>query len=358
MLKSVKLSWLLPVAAIALPLPATVASAAPMELRYSDIGPPRGPRAAALEWWAQELDKRSNGQIKIKFFWSQSLVKGKETLKAVGSGLAEMGTIIGIYTPAELPVWNVANMPFFFSDAWVGMRTMWEARKVIPELNQETEKLGVKILFNNTTGPVQLLSTKVPMRTVADLKGKKIRTTGGWTQLFEGLGAVPVNIGFGELYAALDRGTIDATINYTPFVKSYKHYEVASHLTEANMGQVLGYGCGINLAFWNKLPKDLQDILAKTSDEYMDDYARKSIEDSDASKAELTAGIDGRKVAFHQLSKDERAKWQEAAKPFLDKWLADMKKRGHDGPAILAKIKSIQAKYRQELDEKGYPWKR
>ncbi len=62
----------------------------------------------------------------------------------------------------------------------------------------------------------------------------------------------PVKIGFGELYAALDRGTIDATINYTPVVKSYEHYEFAKHLTETNMGQVLGYGGGINPKLFKK----------------------------------------------------------------------------------------------------------
>ena len=75
-------------------------------LRFTDIGPPRGPRAKSLMWWAGELEKRSNGQIKIKFFWSQSLVKGKATLKAVGSGLADMGTVMGLYTPADLPIWR------------------------------------------------------------------------------------------------------------------------------------------------------------------------------------------------------------------------------------------------------------
>ena len=85
-------------------LAATAAEAKDYVLRYSDIGPPRGPRAEALMWWADELDKRTNGQVKINFFWSQSLVKGKETLKAVGSGLAETGTILGGYTTAGLPI--------------------------------------------------------------------------------------------------------------------------------------------------------------------------------------------------------------------------------------------------------------
>ena len=327
-------------------------------LRYSDIGPPRGPRANALIWWAKELEKRSNGEIKIKFYWSQSLVKGKETLKAVGSGLSEMGSIIGVYTPADVPIWNYANAPFAIGDAWVGMRTWWELRQKLPELDEETNKRKVKILLNFTTGPVQLLSAKRPMTTVADLKGAKIRTTGGWTHMFKELGAVPVKVGFGELYAALDRGTIDGTINYTSFVKSYKHYEVASHVTEANMGQLLGYGAGINLRLFNEMPKEIQDILVKTSDEYMDVYARMSIEAAEKDTADMIAGIDGKKVQFHTLAPTERERWAAKAAAFTTSWIAKMDKQGVDANKIIAAFEATRAKYRKELKEKGYPWTR
>lgn len=327
-------------------------------LRYSDIGPPRGPRAKALMWWAEELEKRSNGQIKIKFFWGQSLVKAKATMKAVGSGLAETGTILGIYTPAQLPIWNYANTPFAMSDVWVGMRTWYDLRQNVPELRKEAEKNKIKILFNNTTPAVQLLSVNGPITSIADLKGKKIRATGGYTHLFKALGAVPVKIGFGELYAALDRGTVDATINYTPFVKSYKHYEVAGHLTEANMGLIAGYGGGINLKLFNGMPKDIQEILVRTSDEYMDVLAENYIADSKASKAALIAGIDGRKVKFYRLSDAERARWAAKAEGVTTAWIAKMEKKGFDARGFIATFKATRDKYRKELRDKGYPWTR
>ena len=336
--------------------PASAGAGAEYSLRYSDIGPPRGPRAAALMWWAEELNKRSNGRIEIKFFWSQSLVKGKETLKAVGSGLAEMGTILGIYTPAELPVWNFANIPFSIGDMWVGMRTWQELRQKMPELAAETNKRNVKILFNNSAGPVQLLTTKRPVVSEADLEGMKIRTSGGWTKLFEALGAVPVKIGFGELYQALERGTVDGTIDYTPFIKSYKHYEVASYVTEADMGQPLGYGGGINLKLFKKMPKDLQKILLTTSDEYIDLYARNYIEDSNRAKAELIAGIDGRKLEFRALPAEERARWAAKAQPQVDEWIAEMQKKGLDAKKFVAAFEEIRAKYQKQLQEHGYPW--
>ncbi|MFQ5829274.1 MAG: C4-dicarboxylate TRAP transporter substrate-binding protein [Candidatus Methylomirabilia bacterium] len=325
--------------------------------KYSDIGPPRGPRAQSLMWWADEMEKRTGGRVKVKFFWSQSLVKGKETLKAVGSGLTETGTVLGVYTPADLPLWNFANAPFGVADIWVGMRTWYEMRQTVPELRAETAKKKVRILMNFSTGPVELLS-KSPILSVRDLKGKKIRSTGGWTGLLKALGAVPVKIGFGEVYQALDRGTIDGTINYIPYVKSYKHFEVAGHVTEVRMGQLLGYGAGINLRLWNGMPKEIQKTITEVSEEFMDRYAQAYLADSDKAKKDLTGGIGGKRIQFHTLVPEERNRWAAKADEFTENWVKKVEKKGVDAKKIIAAFQRIRAKYEQELEAKGYPWTR
>jgi len=334
----------------------TSAPAAEFDLRYSDIGPPRGPRAEALKWWAEELKTRSKGRIEIEFFWGQSLIKAKDNLKALGSGLVETAQLIASYNAAELGLWNYASVPFGINDEWVGMHAWFEMLTTTPEALAEAKRMKFKVLANNTTGPVHLLCAKAPITTVAGLKGKKVRTSGGLTNLFKELGAVPVTIGFGELYQALERGTVDCTQNYTAFVKSYKHFEVADHLTEAYMGQFLAYGIGVSLRIYDKMPKDLQDILVNTSFEYMDVYARNQIEFTQQARKELIAGIDGKKVVFHKISDEERAKWEAAAASFTTGWLAKMKKKGIDGQAYLDKLAKVTAKWEAKLKAEGYPW--
>lgn len=336
----------------------TTAMAAEFTLRWADIGPPRGPRAEALKWWADELKTRSDGRIEIEFFWGQSLMKQKDALRALGSGLVETAQLIASYTPAELAVWNYASVPFGINDEWVGMRTWFEMLTTTPAALEEAERNKFKLLFNNTTGPVHLLCAKEAVTTVEQLKGKKIRTSGGQTDVFKALGAVPVTIGFGELYQALERGTIDCTQNYTAFVKSYKHYEVASHVTEAYMGQFLAYGGGIALSVFNDMPKDLQDILLEVSDEYMDVYARNQIEFTAQARKDLIAGIDGKKVQFHALSEEERARWAKPAEDFTKDWLEKMEKKGVDGQAFLAKLEKVTAKWEAKLKAEGYPWEK
>ncbi len=331
-------------------------AAAEFNLRYSDIGPPRGPRAEALKWWASELKSRSKGRIEIEFFWGQSLIKAKDNLRGIGSGLVETAQLIASYNAAELGLWNYASVPFGINDEWVGMRVWHEMLTTTPEAVAEAKKNKFKLLANNTTGPVHLLCAKVPVMNAAELKGKKIRTSGGLTNLLKGLGAVPVTIGFGELYQALERGTIDCTQNYTAFVKSYKHYEVADHLVEAYMGQFLAYGVAISQKIFDEMPKDLQDILVQTSVEYMDIYAKHQIDFTKQARAEIIAGIDGKKVTVHTLSEAERAKWAKGSKLFTKKWLERMKKKGVDGQAFLDKLTKVTAKWEAKLEKEGYPW--
>jgi len=343
------------ISSLVLMLGISATAAQALELRYSDIGPPRGPRADVLQWWAEELKTRTNGDITVKFFWSQSLVKGKETLKAVGSGLVDAGTVLGIYTPAELPIWNLANAPFGVQDPWVGMRTWQELRETVPALRDETQKRNVRVFMNYTTGAVDIIS-KEAITSVDDIAGLKVRSSGGWTNLLKSLDATPVKIGYGELYQALDRGTIDATINYIPAVKAYKHYEVAGNLTEIKMGQVLGYGGAINLKVYDKFSDANKKIFNELGIEFMDRYAKAYLDGDKAAKAAMMEGIDGKKVVFHTVSDID--KWKAAGATYTTDWIAKMEEKGVDGKGFVEKFEEVKTKYETELNDKGYPWTR
>jgi TRAP-type C4-dicarboxylate transport system substrate-binding protein len=337
-------------------LGAAPAGAQSRELRYSDLGPPSGSRAQSLMWWGQEIESRTGGRVKVKFFWSESLARAGDTLRLVGAGVVEAGTVLGVYNPVELPIWNLANAPSGDSDPWVGMRTWQELRQVLPELQREASEHNVRILMNFTTGPVDIL-TRTPILAEADVRGKRIRTAGGWTPLLKGLGARTVNLTFPEIYSGFAAGRLDGTIGYIPSIKSFKLYEVASHVTEARLGQVLGFGAGINLDDWNALPEDVRAIITEVSDAFIDRFARAALDDIEQTKRELTAGIGGRTVQFHSFPPEERARWV-AKSTFVRDWVNRMSAAGMDGRRIVETLGQIRAKYDAELAAKGYPWAR
>ena len=173
------------------------------------------------------------------------------------------------------------------------------------------------------------------------------------------MGAVPVKIGFGELYSALDRGTVDCTINYTPYVKSYKHYEVTKHLMLANMGQSLGYGGAINIKYFNGLPDNLQKIILAASDQFMDDYAKNLLDYSKEARESMSAGINGKKLNIVEIPNKELDRWAMHSKDIGKGLLAKMKGLSKDQrKAFASRVDSTILKYRKLLAEKGYPWDR
>ena len=328
------------------------------KIRYADLGPPKGWRAESLIEWAEKIKTRTKGEVEVKFFWSQSLLKAKDTLKGVGSGLADSGSVFGVYSPASMPLWNIANSPNGTGDIWVGTRTWQEMFKTYAPLKAEADKNKIEILAVFSAGASDILTREKPVTSASDLDGMKIRSSGGWTGMLKNLGASTVSIGFGELYQALDKGIVDGTMAYIPATKNYKLYEVASHLTEVQLGQVLGYGLGINKKLMDGFSAETQAIIRQASDEFQDEAAKRYYAELDETKAQLSAGIDGKKVTFHSISDEQRAGFLKAGEGFTATWKEKVQKAGGDPDALLAALAKIQQKYENEVKTKGYPWAR
>ena len=95
-------------------------------LRFAEYGPDKGPRAQALHWFADELAKRSDGRLKMQINFGGSLIKAKGVLKGVASGIGDLGTIVGVYTPTELLNFRVGDTPSGNDDTWVGVRAAYQ----------------------------------------------------------------------------------------------------------------------------------------------------------------------------------------------------------------------------------------
>lgn len=220
------------------------------------------------------------------------------------------------------------------------------------------ERHNIKLLANYSSGNVHLLSKDKPIRTLEDIEGVKVRTTSGISPVLEALGAVPVALNIPETYQAMERGTVDATINYIPYIKAYKHYEVGAYLTEVGFGQTMGYGLAINRDLFNEMPEDLQQIIEEVSDEFVEVYARKYVTQEQEAREQMIAGIDGHKIEVIQLDPAERARWKAPAVDTLEQWKAEVSAKGIDPEPMLAAMLAAKQKYESELDEKGYPWNR
>jgi len=325
-------------------------------LTFADFAANSGPRADVLSWWADELNKRTEGRVEIEFFWSGSLLKTKDILKGVSNGVADMGTVIATITPAELPLFTYGSFPFNEVDSWIGVNAWWELHKTDPHLLAEMEENNIKMLLQNVSGPNQLVCREEPLDTTEKLKGAQIRVPGQLQDFMTEIGANVVNISTGDLYQAIDRGIVDCTQFGMPFIKSYKLYEVAKALVIANFSNSYQYGTAINLDTWNSLPEDIQAIMTELSEEYTARIAESIVKQIQSVEAELRAGIDGYKMNIVEVDPEEYATWSQFTTTAMPGFRERSGKSDEVLDEFLAHHDELVAKYRAEFEANGYPW--
>ncbi|WP_282605979.1 C4-dicarboxylate TRAP transporter substrate-binding protein [Pelagibius sp. Alg239-R121] len=335
-----------------------VAVRAETVLTYAEASPNRGARAKALNWFADEIAKRSNGDLKIEFQWGGALFDAKSALKGIGDGVADMGSVIAAYVPKQMHALAVADLPLGNPDGWVGMRATYDIALKNEALKASFDKQNVGFVAAFSTSAVQIACKGDAIRTVEDIKGKKVRGIGAYGKVFKDFGANMVRMSIYKAYQGLDTGLIDCSQGYTYAIRALKQYEVSDSLTIFDWGQI-----GAFVMFGNKdslaaLSDSQRAVLREVSGEFADHYGAMLEKANTAAEKAFTDGIDGRKVEIIRLEASERAKLLEASKKYVSEWVSKANDNGMPGDAVLAEYQGLIAKYQTERDEKGYPWAR
>lgn len=239
------------------------APAAAEELKLAHFMSPNHPMDKFLmRPWSEEVAKMSNNSLTVKIYPGGALGKGPVAqFKRAVDGVADVTFGLPGFTSQLFPRTGVIELPGVAKDAVVAANQLWDA---FPELAPEWERVEVLALWTNET---QTLMTKSkPIRSVADMKGLKIRVpskTQGDT--LEALGAVPVFMPINRVYNALSTGVIDGVMTGPSTIGSFKFDEVAKYFT---IGLPLGrspFFIVMNKDSWAKLSPAHQDIIKKTS---------------------------------------------------------------------------------------------
>ncbi len=215
----------------------------------------------------EKMPAASNGRIEINLkSYPEMSVQGPEVIRLVRSGQVEIAGAPLTTVSGDVPLLDGFDLP--------GLHTSMEQVRragiaLMPAANRDLEKLGVRIIATSPF-PAQVFFCKRPVTGIADLKGRKIRVAGpSQGDFLNALGAQPVAIAFGEVYTALERGTVDCAVTGTGTGNAQKWYEVTSHLyTLVASWGISGYM--VNLAWWNKLDPQvrafLQDYFTKVEE--------------------------------------------------------------------------------------------
>ena len=309
-----------------------------IHIKFSTWHPPAS-REVKTVWipMLEELKKRSGGRITYTLYAGGALGKGPAHFDIVKNGLSDMGYFTATWTPGRFPLSDVLSMA-----------TAMEGKDISTDVgNQMAEKIlheefkGVKILELNGCISAYLW-TKKPVKTLADVKGLKIRTPGGLqTSYIKALGAEPVFMPLGEVYLALETGTIDGVVTCPPLVLAFKLHEVAKHGVVTTFGCVTE-GVVMNEKSWKKTPPDLQKIIM----EVVGNPFASTGGLNHKVYGQMMSDIKAKGVEVYTLPKAESDQWAKRFQAETIKWVAELEKKG-------LKAKEAVKMYKQFVDKKG-----
>ncbi len=281
-------------------------------LRFQCVYPETAYVGQTTTFFAEQVKKMTNGKLNIKVFWPGQLVKEREALEALKSGMIDGYSGSFLYFTGVFPEVNVQWLPFNWSSPAEAKDILLNKgyHKVFAEA---MAKQGVTFLSSISVATMGLM-TKFPVNNLADLQGKKIRAFGLEALIVQALGAAAAAIPGAEQYMALQRGTVDGTDYPWYTLKKYKLYEVLNYVSDPAFHTPGIVELAINSKVFTSLPKDQQEAVQKAAMMAMD----RSFSLSPKWDQEAIDFAAKKDVKIIKLSKDELNLWIQKLMPLYE----------------------------------------
>jgi TRAP-type C4-dicarboxylate transport system substrate-binding protein len=309
--------------------------------------PPSTGMTSAMVNVCKMIESKSNNQVKINLYWAQSLTPGKELINGLNTGIVDIAIIGPTYEPGKIPLSGVGSLPGISSNVWALAMAYNEALAKEPNLQAEMTKWKLKPIGCALISSTYLVSVK-PMRTLADIKGKKLATAGVISDTVLAFNGVPVAMTPTEQFEALQRGTIDGDLIPLGTSMEFKLNEVGKYYTLFDFG-IRTYPIVMSQAAFDKLPADVQKNLANWSTDITQiAYDAFFVESDPLAMAALKKqGIEF--IDPTQADKDALLKVQSGQ---ADKWASDSDAKGMPGKAVLSTYRDLVSKYEKSSPKK------
>ena len=298
-------------------------------LKASDVHPPGYPTVAAVESLGKKLEAATNGRLTVQIFASMQLGGEKEAIDQAQVGALQFARVsVGTIGPV-IDDLNVFNLPFLFRNT-AHMQKVIDGALGSELLDKVTanEKAGLVGLCWMDAGARSFYNTKHPIKSIADLKGLKVRVIGNpmFVDMANALGANGVAMGYDQVFSALQTGVIEGAENNPPSFVFDNHYQVAKNYTLTEhliVPEILVF----SRKSWDSLSKDDQALIKKFGGEAQAEervlwaeYEKQAMDKARSGGVQIVETID-------------KQPFQDAVKPVWDKY----------GPRFSELVKRIQA---------------
>ena len=305
------------------------ATAQTMVMKAADVHPVGYPNVVAIENMGKKLEAATNGRIKFQMFPGSVLGGEKEMIEQTQVGAIQiLRTSLGPIGPV-VPEVNVFNMPFVFRNE-AHMRAVIDGpigQEMLDKISASPAKL---VGLGWMDGGSRSLYTKKPVRSMADLKGQKIRMMGNplFVDTMNAMGGNGISMGYGEVFTAIQTGVVDGAENNPPTLFTANHYQAgAKYYTQTNH-LIIPEIFVMSKITWDKLSAEDQALVKK--------YAREAQMEQralwDKSVADYTVKLKAAGVEFIPIDN----------KPFYDATAPVRAKYGAQFADLIKRIEAVK----------------
>jgi len=324
-------------------------SAEAKTLKYSSPYAENNPMTSSMRWFGQELEKRTNGEYKAKFYYSGTMGKAPDMPDMCKSGAVDFIFSGMGYTPHIFKLNRGFELMYVTENPHASGAALWDLYHEFEPVRKEWEDAGLMMVFPAGID-IMACQSRIPVHGVADIKGKNFRSYAGVAEMIKIWGGNPIAISYAEIYDALNRGVLDGAFGIPSLnVHASRFWEVAPYVFNTGAGIYAVTYFAMSKKTYDNFPDNVKKIVDELRKEGMarhrDWMVQTEKEVFDKLKTEGT-------VKIINWSADEKIAAKELVVPGIwQTWLEEMKKENLPGEKFLEKYKALVQKY-----EKQYPY--
>ena len=308
-------------------------------LTYANFPPATTFPCVQMERWAKEVEKRTNGKVKIQTFPGGTLLPAKNIFDGVITGSADIGNFAMSYQPGRFPVSEAVDLPVGFTSSKAASLALFD---LIEKYPKEFEKVKLLTLF--TCPPADFMTTK-PVKSLKDLKGMELRVSGTGAEAVKRLGGIPIAMPQSETPEALQKGVVKGVVSSMEILKDFNFAAYCPYATDANLF-VVTFAVVMNQTKWNSLPADVKKVLddlrreqAEWTGKYVDDHVKEALEWSKQKYSHQVI----------QLPASEKAEIPKLVKPMIDDYIKRVTAQGIAGQQVVNDLMKLKEKYEKQF---------
>ncbi len=316
--------------------PATsTAPAGVITLKFAFDMPKTGAIVPGWEWFASEIQTRSNGKVKVDFYPAAALFNQKDTPDSLKAGVADIANVSLSSHSQEFPINNIfvlagLEFPDLTRDGFIAKYNAYlQLSQKYTALSDELK--DYKLLFW-CSNPAYRVISKKKIAVPDDMKGVKLAGSMSQGQVIKLAGGVWVQGVPNDFYEGISKGTFDGAFTSWAQVSVYKFEEVANNFLDYGFTQETQQVC-MNLKTWNSLPPDVQKLITDLTLETVGRCA-------DGQISAGQKGIDNVKAKGRTITTptaDQRTAWDKMIAPIADDWVKTAQSKGVNNAADMLK---------------------